>query len=564
MVRLVMENMNMGQLSYLLEFVYTGVTRFTEGHHQQVLEIFTELQVDFSVERFDTENKVETNQDEFIEVSDTAHDCIEYSESLEASVDYGRDVKGNIVQVLDTIENNENEAEIGEYLNQEETVGLLKKICDYCFLEFNTFVLLKRHVRDNHGIYYDKFLESYDLLKPFKCDYCSEKMKTFCKLKIHVKKVHENEWERFFSMNRNYECAKCEKKFFTQAEVRSHERNVHQYFKTKMLPNGKHESKRPISVNIDDGLPARNQRKCDICGQILSNAEKFTDHMNVHLRGDKPYSCGLCDFKCSRRKSLRKHSGLHLASDTSLLCNDCGNIFNCQFDLNKHRREIHNQRLLTSGHKKVKKLKQTVKVKGEYICDQCGQTFADQQKYKTHIKFSHVSEDDKYQCAHCPHKSLTPYGLKLHQALHFPPTLPCEKCGKLFHTKLYLNRHIKQKHADESEKTFQCAQCGKGFITRDSYEGHLNMHAGVKPVQCRYCDLRYQNRSNAIAHEKKAHKELYTRKAKSLGGVRVKDRMAGKEIIGLDKVSRDISVEEPDKDSIEIAEHSVFYLVNNA
>ena len=76
--------------------------------------------------------------------------------------------------------------------------------------------------------------------------------------------------------------------------------------------------------------------------------------------------------------------------------------------------------------------------------------------------------------------------------------------------------------------------------------------------------MRYQNRSNAIAHEKKAHKELYTRKAKSLGGVRVKDRMAGKEIIGLDKVSRDISVEEPDKDSIEIAEHSVFYLVNNA
>ena len=61
--------------------------------------------------------------------------------------------------------------------------------------------------------------------------------KSFCKLKIHVKKVHGNEWERFFSMNRNYECAKCEKKFFTQAEVRSHERNVHQYFKTKMLPN---------------------------------------------------------------------------------------------------------------------------------------------------------------------------------------------------------------------------------------------------------------------------------------------------------------------------------------
>ena len=98
-------------------------------------------------------------------------------------------------------------------------------------------------------------------------------------------------------------------------------------------------------------------------------------------------------------------------------------------------------------------------------------------------------------------------------------------------------RHIKQNHAEEQEKDFQCAQCGKGFVTRDSYEGHLNMHAGVKPIKCRYCDMRYQNRSNAIAHEKKSHKDLYTRKTKSLGGVRVKYRMAGKEIIGFNKVS---------------------------
>ena len=106
-------------------------------------------------------------------------------------------------------------------------------------------------------------------------------------------------------------------------------------------------------------------------------------------------------------------------------------------------------------------------------------------------------------------------------------------------------RHIKQNHADDREKDFQCAQCGKGFVTKDSYEGHLSMHAGVKPIKCRYCDMRYQNRSNAIAHEKKAHRDLYTRKTNSLGGVRVKDRMAGKEIIGLikDKVIKDSSEE---------------------
>ena len=170
------------------------------------------------------------------------------------------------------------------------------------------------------------------------------------------------------------------------------------------------------------------------------------------------------------------------------------------------------------------------------MCENCGQYFDTQQKYKAHIKYSHVLEEDKLQCSHCPHKSMTPFSLKMHEALHFPPSIPCEKCGKLFHTKLYLNRHIKQNHADENEKDFQCEKCGKGFVTRDSYEGHLGMHAGVKPVKCRYCDMRYQNRSNALAHEKKVHKDVYTRKSNSLGGVRVKDRMAGKEIIGFIKV----------------------------
>ena len=88
-------------------------------------------------------------------------------------------------------------------------------------------------------------------------------------------------------------------------------------------------------------------------------------------------------------------------------------------------------------------------------------------------------------------------------------------------------------------------------MTRDSYEGHLSMHAGVKPIKCRYCDMRYQNKSNAIAHEKKAHKDLYTRKAKTLGGVRVKDRMEGKEIIGLNKAPTDSS------------DQPMFYLVDN-
>ena len=70
--------------------------------------------------------------------------------------------------------------------------------------------------------------------------------------------------------------------------------------------------------------------------------------------------------------------------------------------------------------------------------------------------------------------------------------------------------------------------------------------------------MRYQNRSNAIAHEKKVHKDIYTRKAKSLGGVRVKDRMEGKEIIGINKVHRETS----DQSFICIVDHEKGVLLN--
>merc|ERR1712226_692109 len=82
--------------------------------------------------------------------------------------------------------------------------------------------------------------------------------------------------------------------------------------------------------------------------------------------------------------------------------------------------------------------------------------------------------------------------------------------GKLFPTKVYLARHIKINHISDEEKPYRCEQCGKGFIDRVILEMHMNVHLGLKPFKCRYCDNFYQNISNQNAHERKAHPELYT------------------------------------------------------
>ena len=105
-------------------------------------------------------------------------------------------------------------------------------------------------------------------------------------------------------------------------------------------------------------------------------------------RERSPILVNSCDFKCARRKNLRKHTALHIVSETLLLCNDCGNVFDSQYDLKKHRKEYHSQRVM--GIKKAKRPQS--KTNGDFMCEKCGQHFSDQQKYRYHIKYSHVPE----------------------------------------------------------------------------------------------------------------------------------------------------------------------------
>ena len=60
-------------------------------------------------------------------------------------------------------------------------------------------------------------------------------------------------------------------------------------------------------------------------------------------------------------------------------------------------------------------------------------------------------------------------------------------------------------HLLDSEKPFQCIDCGKGFMSEAQLQDHTNVHTGAKPYQCRHCPTMFQNKSNRMAHEKKVH-----------------------------------------------------------
>ena len=84
---------------------------------------------------------------------------------------------------------------------------------------------------------------------------------------------------------------------------------------------------------------------------------------------------------------------------------------------------------------------------------------------------------------------------------------PCGTCGANFTKKALLNQHLGEVHGDEKARKLQCKVCGKWLSDSDNMLAHQNMHMGIKPVKCTFCDRTYRKRGNMQAHRRQAHAE---------------------------------------------------------
>ena len=111
--------------------------------------------------------------------------------------------------------------------------------------------------------------------------------------------------------------------------------------------------------------------------------------------------------------------------------------------------------------------------------------------YKTnlnrHVETKHGKAD--FRCETCKKVFKRKDGLKEHVIRHEEkPTLLCDICSTTFTTRQGLGIHKRTKH-DASSARHQCSECGKVFMTRDHYVGHLHSkHLNVKPYSCSKCD----------------------------------------------------------------------------
>ena len=314
------------------------------------------------------------------------------------------------------------------------------------------------------------------------CDYCGNKFLTAFRAAEHVDECHPEKKEEFDKKYLIYECVKpgCQKVFYIQTSLAKHYKKFHKDFKQS------------TSRNIVK--PEKSAARCSECRRNFKILSNYEDHMEEHKQGlgTKLFQCDVCMAKFEFRTKLEKH--IHKHDDLSLICPECGKSLPTKRKMYRHL-ELHKSqkrqaKAVNSKERECKICNQMVPaIKHQFhmfkfhdqdaeFCDICGKKFPSRNHLERHMNSVH-SKEKNYLCSIC-----------------------CKK----FATDCYLKRHMDSQHS--SKFKYNCDQCGKGFSQKQTYEGHVNMHLGIKPYKCQGCGIGFQNLSNLLAHTKKSCKHL--------------------------------------------------------
>ena len=159
----------------------------------------------------------------------------------------------------------------------------------------------------------------------------------------------------------------------------------------------------------------------------------------------------------------------------------------------------------------------------ESLCEECGNVFENQTKFKEHIANEHKEAHQKKQ-----------------------PKLSCEECAHNFDTWAKLNDHVNQYHQGTD---IECEQCGIYFVSRKEHQDHMNKkhiknvddgiieeltmkmynlidtkeekeqkpktetpNQTVKDFRCDHCGEMFMTKTSLKNHVKRVHK-VYTEKS---------------------------------------------------
>lgn len=291
--------------------------------------------------------------------------------------------------------------------------------------------------QENHPITEPRYPIT-DPRKPFVCQHCGVGFAREKALASHAR-VHGGDSP--------FECQKCGEMFWDAALMREHVRNKH--------------------------------------GGIEDDLEDDDDDYSEEDTKFGQFFCPTCGMSFHRQDNLKRHQRIHIKeeyvneSEFGHICNVCGESFQEALDLLAHA-EVHAR---TSEHR----------------CMICGEICSDDQEVAAHVQSKHGKNLPPNTCMLCGRTCKDKRTLLKHSWEHSKEKMfACSKCGKTFHNKARLKRHM----LSHRNKVVSCDVCGEDFPDGRSLMNHRHSHSSVSGRQfpCRECGKTFGSRSSQQIH----------------------------------------------------------------
>ncbi|VVC94228.1 unnamed protein product [Leptidea sinapis] len=143
-------------------------------------------------------------------------------------------------------------------------------------------------------------------------------------------------------------------------------------------------------------------------------------------------------------------------------------------------------------------------------CVECGKMFSSRKTYRYHINVLHKGQN-RHPCPRCGKvyhwKSNLGRHMRSHQAVE-DGELYCGPCDKSFASIATYRQHLKlsKQHVSEDDFSFSCDHCGKKFVNKTRLRDHIDWeHLRKIKFRCELCDKPFKCHTSLYVHRQSVH-----------------------------------------------------------